>query len=94
MASVAPAPRQEVRGGGAWNLLEKAACFIASAVKDRAAAAAQDENSETDALSRVMDALGYGTAAGEDLDCYTADGENNGSSQKRELRHQGWREDK
>ena len=72
MASVAPG------GGGAWNLLEKAACFVDSAEKDRATAAARDENSETDALSRGTDALGYGTAAGEDLDCYTADGEDDG----------------
>ena len=78
MASVAPAPRQEVWGGGAWNLLEKAVCFIASAEKDGAAAAARDENSETDALSRGTDASGYGTATGEELDCYTADGEDDG----------------
>ena len=40
--------------------------------------------------------MGYGTAAGEELDCYTADGEDDGddgSSQKRELRHQGLRDD-
>ena len=78
MASVAPVPRQEMRGGGAWNLLEKAVCFIASAAKDGAAAAARDENSETDALSRGTDASGYGTATGEELDCYTADGEDDG----------------
>ena len=78
MASVALAPRQEVRGGGAWNLLEKAVCFIASAAKDGAAAAARDENSETDALSRGTDASGYGTATGEELDCYTTDGEDDG----------------
>ena len=34
--------------GGAWNLLEKAVCFIASTKKDDAAAAVRDENSETD----------------------------------------------
>ena len=61
-------------------------CFIASAEKDGAAAAARDENSETDALSRGTDASGYGTATGEELDCYTADGEDDvddGSSSDR-----------
>ena len=67
-----------MRGGGAWNLLEKAVCFIASAEKDGAAAAARDENSETDALSRGTDASGHGTATGEELDCYTTDGEDDG----------------
>ena len=56
--------------------------------------AARDKNSETDALSRGTDALGYGTAVGKELDCYTADGEDNGLSQKWELRNQIWREDK
>ena len=62
------------------NLLEKekAVCFIASAEKDGAAAAARDENSETDTLSRGTNASGYGTATGEELDCYTADGEDDG----------------
>ena len=55
MASVAPAPRQEVRGGGARNLLEKAACFVSSAEKDGAAAAARVENGETDALRRGVE---------------------------------------
>ena len=61
-----------------WNLLEKAVCSIASAEKDGAAAAARDDNSETDVLSRGTDASGYGTAAGEELDCYTADGDDDG----------------
>ena len=43
MASVAPAPRQEMRGGGAWNLLEKAAWFAASAEKRETTATARDE---------------------------------------------------
>ena len=73
MASFAPASRQEMRRGGAWNILEKAACF-ASAKKDDAAAAAWNENGRTGALSRGTDALGYGTAAGEELDRYAADG--------------------
>ena len=68
-----PSLRQEVRGGAAWNLLEKAACFIASAEKDGAAVAAQDKNSETDALSQGTDTLGYSAAASEELDCYTVD---------------------
>ena len=50
-------------------------CFIASAEKDGVAAAARDENSKTDALSRGTDASGYNTATDEELDCYTADGE-------------------
>ena len=36
---------------------------------------ARDENGDTYALRRGTDALGFGTAAGEELDCYTADGE-------------------
>ena len=75
-----------MQGGGTWNLLEKAVCFIASAEKDGAAAAARDENSETDTLSRGTNASGYGTATGEELDCYTADGEDDvddGSSSDR-----------
>ena len=64
MASVAPSPQQEVRRGGAWTLLEEAACFIALAEKDGAAAAARDENSKSDTLSPRADALDYGTAAG------------------------------
>ena len=78
MASVALVPCQEVRQERAWNLLEKAVCSIASAEKDGAAAAAGDDNSETDVLSRGTDASGYGTAAGEELDCYTADGDDDG----------------
>ena len=61
-------------------------CFIASAEKDGAAAAARDENSETDTLSRGTNASGYGTATGEELDCYIADGEDDvddGSSSDR-----------
>ena len=69
MASAVSSPRQEVRGGGAWNLLEKAVYSIASAEKDGAAAAAGDDNSETDLLSRGTDASGYGAAAGKELDC-------------------------
>ena len=53
-------------------------CFTASAEKDGAAAAARDENSETDTLSRGTNASGYGTATGEELDCYTADGDYDG----------------
>ena len=64
MASVAPSPQQEARRGGAWTLLEEAACFIAFAEKDGAAAAARDANSKSDALSPRTDALGYGTVAG------------------------------
>ena len=47
--------------------MEKAACFIASAEKDDAAVAEQDKNSETDALSRETDTLGYGAAASEEI---------------------------
>ena len=74
MASVAPAPRQEMRGGGAWNLMEKAACF-AFTKKDDEPVAARDENGKTGAHSQGTDVLGYGTTAGEELDCYAADGE-------------------
>ena len=78
MALVAPVPRHEMPERVARNLLEKAVCFIASAEKDGAAAAARDENSKTDALSRGTVASGYGTAMGEELDCYTAGGEDDG----------------
>lgn len=56
-----------------WHLLEKAACF-ASAKKDNAAAAAWNKNGWTEVLSRGTDSLSYGTAAGEQLDRYAADG--------------------
>ena len=41
--TVAGAPEEEARGGGAWNLLEKAACFAASAEKRETTATARDE---------------------------------------------------
>ena len=78
MASVALVPRQEVRQGGAWNLLEKAVCSIASAEKDGTAVAVGEDNSKTDLLSRETDASGYGAAAGEEPDCYTADRDDDG----------------
>ena len=53
-----PGTRRSVRGAES-----------ASAEKDGAAVAAQDRNSETDVLSRGTDALGYGAAAGKELDC-------------------------
>ena len=72
VASAAPVPRHEMPGGGAWKLLAKAVCFMASAKNDGAAATVRDENSETDVLSRGTDASGYGTAAGDGFDCFTA----------------------
>lgn len=59
-----PSLCQEVRGGGGWSLLEKATCFIASAKKDGATAAARNNNSKTNALSRGTDTLDYSTVAG------------------------------
>ena len=41
---------------------------------------AWDENGGTDVLSWGTDVLGYGTAAGVELDCYTADGEDVGDN--------------
>ena len=64
MASVAPAPRQEERGG-AWNLLENAACFV-FALKDSTAVAAWDEDGETCALSQGTDGgLQHGGGRGD-----------------------------
>ena len=54
--------------------MEKAACF-AFTKKDDEPVAAQDENGKTGAHSQGTDALGYGTTAGKELDCYAADGE-------------------
>ena len=74
VASVAPAPRQEVRGGGAWDLLEKAAGFV-STKKDGEAADVRDEDGDTGALSQETDVLGYGATAGKEPDCCADDGE-------------------
>ena len=38
----------------------------------------KDHGTRTARLTRSTDALGNGTAAGEELDCYTADGEDDG----------------
>ena len=76
-SAFASVPRHEMPGG-AWNLVEKAVCFIASTKKDGSAAAVRDENSETDVLTRGTDASGYVTAAGDELNCFTAAGRTTG----------------
>ena len=65
MASVALVPRQEVRQEGAWNLLEKAACFVSSAEKRMAqlAAAVRVEHGETDALNQGLEDVEDGSSS-------------------------------
>ena len=49
--------------GGAWNLLEKAACFVSSAEKDGAAAAVRVEHGETDALNQGLEDVEDGSSS-------------------------------